>query len=300
MGNSLRRERFASVVRTQHGRVTWAQLKQLGLSNGAITSWIGHGHLVRVLPKVYAVGHVAPSREADLWAAVLYAGPGAMLSHGTAAHWRGLIRFAPPRIEVSTPRDVKSDVRVRVYPRRDHRRVEHEGLPVTPDPQTLVDLAATGSLRAVRRALAVLDFRRELDVRAIESICERGRPGSTRLRAALEIHQPELAHTNGAFEERFLEWCERWEVPVPEFNTYVHNVQVDAHWPGTKLVVELDGGDNHHSVAQLHGDMTNDLHLRRHGITVRRYRFKQLAIQGRQIRDEILAGLDDAQTPEAA
>jgi len=36
------------------------------------------------LLRVYAVGHRAPSVEADVTAAVLYAGPGAMLSHAAA------------------------------------------------------------------------------------------------------------------------------------------------------------------------------------------------------------------------
>ena len=40
-------------------------------------------------------GTARPSVEADLTAAVLYAGPGAMLSHSTALWWRGLIDRQP-------------------------------------------------------------------------------------------------------------------------------------------------------------------------------------------------------------
>ena len=86
-------------------------------------------------------------------------------------------------------------------------------------------------------------------------------------------------------------WCERWKVPIPEFNRWIHGIQVDAHWPDTNLVVELDGSDNHRSKAQLHHDMANDLTLRRHGVTVHRYEWTQLRIQAREIRDEILAHL---------
>lgn len=287
----IAREQFAKLVCTQCGRVSWAQLKHLGLSDGAVRSWVDHGRLVRVLPRVYAVGHLAKSREADLWAAILYAGPGAMLSHGTAAHWRGLIDYAPANIEVATPRKIKSAGRVEVYSQREHKREDHNGLPVTPIPQTLIDLAATQGFKSVRRALANLDYRHELDIAALEAICKRGRLGSTRLKDALQIHQPELARTNSRFEDRFLEWCERWKVPVPNFNVPLHGVTVDAHWPDSNLVVELDGGDNHRTRAQLHKDMTNDLTLRRHGITVHRYEWTQLRVQGREIRDEILTGL---------
>src|ERR1700749_4273928 len=100
MRTQWQEERFRAVVRRQHGRLTRAQLVALGVPGSGIALWIRSGYLTRVLPKVYAVGHTAPSREADLWAAVLYAGPGAMLSHASAAHHRGLIIYPPDVIHV--------------------------------------------------------------------------------------------------------------------------------------------------------------------------------------------------------
>ena len=294
MRNSRDEERFRRLVARQYGRISWAQLEQLDVRRSTIHRWERKGHLVRVLPRVYAVGHVGPSRGADLWAAILYAGPGAMLSHGTAAQLRGLIRQPPPVIEVSTPRKIKSTRGVKVYGRRNHDRYFVRDLPVTSIPQTLVDLAATSNLKIVRRALAQLDYRRQLDLQdleALEAICSSGRPGSKLLHQALKLHQPQLAHTNGAFEANFLEWCERWKVPVPKFNVRIHGVLIDAHWPGSKLVVELDGGGNHSSRAQLHRDKQNDLTLRGHGITVHRYDWDQFREQASRIRDEIVAGL---------
>ena len=154
-----------------------------------------------------------------------------MLSHGTAAHWRGLIDYAPRLVEVTTARRIKSTGHVKVYSRREYKRHKHTRLPVTDIPQTLVDLAATSNLKVVRRALAKLDFRHELDLHALETICMRGRPGSRRLRQALKIHQPELAATNGTLEDRFLEFCEHWKIPVPNFNVPLHGILVDAIGP---------------------------------------------------------------------
>lgn len=276
----------------QHGRVTRAQLLRLGFTDRVVAAWIEEGYLERVLPRVYAVGHVAPSREADLWAAILYAGPGAALSHRTAAHWRGLIDYPPATIEVSTPRKVKSIGGVRVYGPRTVRRDSHKRLPVTSTAQTVLDLAATAQLRLVRKALANLDYRHELDLGALHAICGHGRPGSKRLREALALHQPELAYTNSPLEVDFLEWCERHHVPIPKFNAIVHGVQVDAHWPGSKLVVELDGYDNHSSRAQLRRDKRNDLRLRNAGMTVLRYDRELIRRQPHPIRSEILTVLD--------
>jgi len=276
----------------QHGRVTVPQLKELGVSRGTIQGWVESGYLTRVLPKVYAVGHIAPSREADLWAAVLYAGPRAMLSHRTAAEWRGLIQYPPSVIEVSTPRDIRSIEGVRVHARRPLPRWIVRGIPVTSIPQTVLDLAACAQFRLVRKALSNLDFKRELDVPALEAICERGRPGSGRLRDALAKYQPQFAHTNGDLEEEFIEFCERWRIPVPQFNTpLLPGIMVDAYWPDAKFVVELDGGANHSSPAQRHRDKRNDLELRRLGLTVHRYDQSLLRTEPRSVRDEILARL---------
>jgi hypothetical protein len=290
------KERLRSLVDRQHGRITGAQLASLGVARSTIQSWVRAGRLTPLLPKVYAVGHTAPSREADLWAAILYAGPGAMLSHRTAAQWRELIDYPPRVIEVSTPRKIKSIAGVRVYAERRLRRHFHKKLPVTSIPQTALDLAATTDSRLVRKALANLDYRHQLDVAALHAICRHGRPGSKLLHQALEIHQPQLARTNGPLEDDFLHFCERHNIPIPEFNAIVHGIKVDAYWREGNIVVELDGHDNHSSKAQLRRDKDNDLKLRGHGLTVYRYDWALLNAQPLRVRDEILAALSRAPT----
>jgi hypothetical protein len=272
----------------------------LGVSRSTTNAWVQTGYLTRVLPRVYAIGHTAPSREADLWAAILQAGPGAMLSHGTAAHWRGLINFPPRVIEVSTPRKIKSTKGVRVHGRRNIERHFHNHLPVTSIGQTMLDLAATSELRLVRKALADLDYTHQLDIQALQAICRQGRPGSTRLHRALNDHQPQLAHTNGRLEEDFLHFCERYEIPIPKFNATIHGITVDAYWPAGNLVVELDGHDNHSSKAQLRRDKRRDLTLRGHGVDVHRYDWALLQDRPREVRDEILARLTRARAPAPA
>jgi hypothetical protein len=67
--------RVAQVADRQAGRVAAFQLTHLGVADSTVHGWVRSGYLFRVAPRVYAVGHVAPSREADLWTAVLYAAP---------------------------------------------------------------------------------------------------------------------------------------------------------------------------------------------------------------------------------
>ena len=247
--------------------------------------------MVEVLPGVYGLGHCAPSREGDLWAAVLYAGPGAMLSHATAAHWRELIEYPPQVIEVSSPRDKGPQPGIRVYGRRRLERWMHAAMPVTSIPQTLLDLAATADFTLVRKALARLDYRQELDVGAVQATCGHGKPGSAALRRALAIHQPRLAHTNGPLEYDFFAWCERWNVPLPLVNVRLHGILVDAYWPDRGVVVELDGGDNHSSRAQIRRDRANELVLRGHGLIVLRYDWELLHRQPKAVYEDLMASL---------
>ena len=94
--------RVARVAAGQHGRVRYDQLLAAGVTDATVRRWRDAGYLHLVLPRVYAVGHPGSSTEADLAAALLYAGPGAMLSHATAAWWLGLLKYPPRQIILST------------------------------------------------------------------------------------------------------------------------------------------------------------------------------------------------------
>src|ERR1700729_3687195 len=91
MRNRIAKVHVAGLADRQHGRVGTAQLAALGVEPVAVARWVADGYLKPDLPRVYAVGHRAPSVEANVTAAVLYAGPGAMLSHATVLWWLGLI-----------------------------------------------------------------------------------------------------------------------------------------------------------------------------------------------------------------
>src|SRR5215470_190525 len=84
--------RVAELAATQHRVVSTAQLRVCGLERGAVQRRVKRGWLHEIHPGVYAVGHRDIGRSGFLTAAVLACGPGAVLSHRTAAHHWGLIR----------------------------------------------------------------------------------------------------------------------------------------------------------------------------------------------------------------
>jgi Protein of unknown function (DUF559) len=275
----------------QWGRISAAQFAALGVDRRVVMRWSDGGYLHVVHPRVYAVGHRAPCIEADLTAAVLYAGPGAMLSHATALWWLGLTDSQPRTIDVSTPRRCRSLHRVRVHGRRACQRLWHRGLPTTAAEQALLDYAAAAPIERIRHALANADYHKVLDIPALQVIAGTGRIGSTNLRKALTRHEPKLAHTRSPLERLFLPLCERAGIPLPEVNVWIEGVLVDAVWREQKLVVELDGKDNHSSWAQIQRDRSNELILRGAGFEVVRYGTQQLEEQPAHVESDLLRAL---------
>jgi hypothetical protein len=142
--NSNAKRWVAAVAARQFGRVRYDQLRAVGIGRATINRWRHGGYLHPELPRVYAVGHPARSPESDLAAALLYAGPRAMLSHGTAIWGLELLKYPPREIIVSSPRRVRSPDNIVVHGRRQVERIRHNNLPVTTVTQAIIDFAAAG------------------------------------------------------------------------------------------------------------------------------------------------------------
>ena len=283
--------RVAAVAEPTWGRASWAQLRRCGVSSSTISSWTADGYLYEELPRVYSVGHRAGPIESDLATALLYAGPGAMLSHTTAAWWWQLTRHQPQVIEVSTPRQCGSQSTVTVHGRRHLARVWHNGLTVTTVPQTLLDYASQAAFEDVRYVLAEADYHRLIDLKEVEGITGRGKPGARKLRRALAAHWPDLARTDSPLERAFLFLIEAGGIPRPQVNERVCGFKIDCFWPAQRVAVELDGGKGHNTARQVRRDHGRDLTLRANGIAVRRYADTQVYGQGDAVLADLRAAL---------
>jgi predicted transcriptional regulator of viral defense system len=87
----------------QHGVITRRQALATGLPATTVETWVQCGRWTRLDRGIYATFSGPPSRDALLWAALLRAGPGAVLSHETAAELCGLIHQPAPAIHVTVP-----------------------------------------------------------------------------------------------------------------------------------------------------------------------------------------------------
>lgn len=91
------------VIAEQAGIVSRRQVLRAGLARSTIDSKVQHGLWRQVHPGVYATFTGDVDWEARLWGAALYAGPGALLSHETAAEILRLTDRRFPVIQVTVP-----------------------------------------------------------------------------------------------------------------------------------------------------------------------------------------------------
>jgi hypothetical protein len=95
----------SALVEFQHGVIARWQALRAGLRPAAIDGLLRSGRWRQLYRGVYAAYTGSPPRDAQLWAAALRCGPGAALSHHTAAELDGLTDRRNEAIHVTVGRD---------------------------------------------------------------------------------------------------------------------------------------------------------------------------------------------------
>lgn len=274
----------AAFAARQWGVVARRQLLDAGLSQTAVRDRVRSGRLVRLHRGVYAVGHARLRREGHWLAAVLAAGPGAVLSHRDAAGLHDLRPANHARIDVTTTAERKGTSKIAVHRARvlaaDEVTTVH-GIPATTVARTLVDLAGHVPHDHLARAIREAERRRTFDFRAVETAMARVRgrrgKGHGALRAALaECAALEQHDTRSPLEDAFLRLLRDHGLPLPSTNVLVDGFVVDAVWRVQRIVVELDGRAFHDDRWAFEADRERDAALTSAGWRVVRFTHRQV------------------------
>jgi predicted transcriptional regulator of viral defense system len=137
-------EAAAEIARWQSGTISRRQLLEAGLTSQVITTRLERQRWQMLYRGVYAVFNGPPPRDAWLWAAVLRVGPGAVLSHLTAAELHGLIDSPAEAIHLTIPasrRVASRGLVIRISGRIDQARQPNREPPRTTVEETVLDLA---------------------------------------------------------------------------------------------------------------------------------------------------------------
>ncbi len=295
--------RIRDIAAGQHGVVTREQLRQRGLSRGAIEHRLRTGTLCPLHRGVYRTGPVTAKYQAES-AALLACGDEAVLTHSTAA---GILRFiAEPRpeepVHVSGPRTLRgprSGVRLHRVGALPAEEVDRRhGLPLSAAPRTILDLAACLGPYDLERALARAERQELVTLEEVRATIDRypGRPGCGKLRALLDdIVGPAL--TRSPPELLLLKGLRTAGVPRPRVNARIHGMEVDLLFPDYRLAVEIDGYTVHRQRPAFENDRSRGTALAARGIMVLRFTPRQIMKEPDKVLARLCLALG-ARTPE--
>jgi very-short-patch-repair endonuclease len=259
------------VAATQEGVVTRRQARLMGMTDGAVRHAVVSGRWQRVRPRVFAV-HVGPiTGPAAAWAAVLYAGSGAALSHCSAAAIYGWCK-APSAIHVTVPasRVVTTQPGLVLHRAsfgpRDVIRVSR--LPATSPQRTLVDVV--GSATTAGDALGAIS--RALQSRRVTASAVVTAIGERRLRWRREILEALDDLSGGShsyLELQFARLLRAHGIPLGARQAAFGRTRVDMAYE--RVVIELDGRLGHDAQHERWRDMDRDNMQSLAGRTVLRF-----------------------------
>jgi Transcriptional regulator, AbiEi antitoxin len=239
----------------QSGVVSRSQALRAGLSDGMIKFRVSSGRWRPIHPGIYATFTGAPGRGAQLWAAVLSAGPGAMLSYETAAELQRLTDQPAGKIHVTVPRQRHIAALPGVSLHRSGRAVEavqrNSNPPRTRVEETLLDLTQTAANFDDVCGWVTRAFARDLTDEDRLSVAMHQR---TKLRWRADLHELIAAAASGDHSvlefryERDVERAHGLPEPVrqaPFTDPSGRRGRRDRLYRGYGVVVELDGRLGH-------------------------------------------------------
>jgi len=134
----------ADIAQWQAGVISRRQVLDAGLNDKAIARRLTRGRWQQLYWGVYATFNGPLPRETWLWAAVLRAGDGAVLSHQTAAELHGLIDAPAEAIHITIPatrRVVTPGLVIRISNRIEEATQPNRDPPRTTVEETVLDMA---------------------------------------------------------------------------------------------------------------------------------------------------------------
>lgn len=283
----------------QCGIVTLAQADKHGVSRKAVRARVGSSRWQRVHPGVYATWTGPLDAEQRIWAASLYAGAGAVVSH-QAAWWLAEKRSEPPeviRVAVPATRTVRSRVGVRIH--RTRRMDEQDIQPGSMPTRFRLERAVLDSAAAAaddHRAIALLAAAVQRRVTTTERLasalsrCPNNLPRHVLFERVLAL-TADGAHS--LIEVLHHDACSSHGLPAPHRQRRIGTSAADAAYdmPAGTLLAEFDGRMAHLEAASWWADMHRDNGHSNTGLSTLRFPGFILLTQPHLVAQTIAQGL---------
>jgi len=287
------------LAQIQHGVLSVRQAVANGLGRDTVRTLVRTGRWQPLQHGVYATFTGPPARDSVLWAAVLRAGPDAMLSYGTAAELQRLVDWPSQAIHITIPepRRIAAIPGVIVHHATRAGQAVHptDMPPRTRITETVLDLAEVAAnaeeacgwiTRGIGRRLTSQEqLRRALGLRK-----------RMRFRPEIaELLSDDWAGIHSLLEYRYVKWVEvphslprgRRQAPGRSDGRRVFR---DVLYDGYGLIVELDGSAAHPGEGRWK-DIRRDNAAVASGLITLRYGWADLRARPCEVADEISRAL---------
>jgi hypothetical protein len=258
-----------AVAGRQSGNISRAQLLGAGLSEGAIDARLRTGALVRRYPSVYALPPARQDPQALIAAAVLAGGPDAVASHSSAGYlWGFLTRYDPPPEITLTQGDRRPrHILTHRCPSLQPRDIAHQrSVPTTSPARTTLDLAPRLAKKQLTRLVNDQLRSGYLRLTALHDVLQRN-PRHPATKLLTPFAENPTNPTNSPFEDEFLAFIAKYDLPTPEINFPFNGRHLDAFFPDHGVIVELDGWDYHKHQDAFENDRERDADHLDHGLS---------------------------------
>jgi hypothetical protein len=284
------------ILKEQDDVITLGQAVSAGVPAKAVRA-LAHAGRWQVMHRgVYAAFTGKPSRQATLWAALLRAGPDAVLSHQSAAALWGLVSSPDPVIHVTVPHDSRPDrcgpiPGVVVHRSRSLQRARH---PVLMPPRTRIEETVLDLVDGSRNFDEVYDWicraigRRRTTAQRIWTALQSRPRTRWRLETALSLGYAEGGALS-VLELRYVRGVERAHglpaatrqarIRHETGNRYLDNLYVDY-----RACVEIDGTAAHPEDEQWRDKSRDRWNAVHEGIDTIRIGVRDLISKERQCR----------------
>lgn len=278
----IRDQTLIDLSERQFGLVTLAQAQDAGLTHNALLHRRRKGEWERVSARVLRRSGSPPTEAQAAMAAVLDVGPGAYLSHGSAAAVWGVpgYRLMPHHvIEVRDGAPRRTDLAVVHRPRLlpSPFATVVDGLPVVRPALLVLQLAAEVHVGRLARVVDGLWSRRLVSGRSLrqelEPLMHRGRAGTAALREVLDERDDGYVPPASGLEARAVEVLAGADLPVLRRQVDLGD---DERWCGRvdlvgaelPVVVEVQSERYHTSLTDREADAARRARLEAAGFVV--------------------------------
>ncbi len=280
---------MSAIAAERHGVLSRTVLLDAGIGAGTIDDRLRQGRLVSLHRGVYSLGHSQLTDAGWRLAAADAYGPGAALSHISAATAWGILNGSLFPIHVSLAKRSGTATRARTKVHRLMRFDADEvtvrdAIPVTTVSRTILDLAASVRGRRLEQVVRRASRLQLFDLREQRVLLDRHphRPGVPELgRLLASLRGRGTDDFRSRMEIAFAQLCDDYDLPRPVVNGVILGERVDFYWPGTTLVVETDSFEFHAMPTTFANDRRRDQKLTLVGYTVIRLTWDQVTTDTR-------------------